>query len=90
MGRAIIQMASIFGKQERSVLRSRVLAGLDRLCRQGKELGRLKVSAKVEDAIRQQLATGHGILKVAKLVGVGSGTVQRVKKEMAVQPDEAA
>jgi DNA invertase Pin-like site-specific DNA recombinase len=30
MGRAMIQMASIFGEQERSMLRSRVLAGLER------------------------------------------------------------
>ena len=40
---------------------------------------------KVEAAIRNHLAAGHGILKVAKLVGVGSGTVQRIKKEMAAQ-----
>jgi hypothetical protein len=36
-----------------------------------------------EDAIRQQLGFGQGILKVAKIVGVGSGTVQRVKREMS-------
>jgi DNA invertase Pin-like site-specific DNA recombinase len=30
MGRAMIQMASVFGEHERSILRSRVLAGLDR------------------------------------------------------------
>jgi len=29
------------------------------------------------------LIAGNGILKVAALVGVGSGTVQRVKREMA-------
>ena len=42
------------------------------------------VRRKVEEAIRQQLGAGHGILKVAKMVGVGSGTVQRVRQEMAV------
>ena len=51
-----------------------------------KQLGRPKVSPKVEVAIREHLGVGHGILKVAALVGVGSGTVQRVKKEMAGQP----
>ena len=40
MGRAMIQMASVFGEQERSILRSRVLAGLDRVRQQGKKLGR--------------------------------------------------
>jgi DNA invertase Pin-like site-specific DNA recombinase len=83
MGRAMIQMASVFGEQERSMLRARVLAGLDRVRQQGKKLGRPKVSSKVENAIRSQLKAGNGILKVAALVGVGSGTVQRVKREMA-------
>ena len=39
MGRATIQMASVFGEQERSMLRSRVLAGLARVRQQGKKLG---------------------------------------------------
>ena len=33
---------------------------------------------------------GNGILKVAKMVGCGSGTVQRVKKEMAAELVEGA
>ena len=87
MGRAMIQMASVFGEQERQITRSRVLAGLDRVRQQGKKLGRPKVSPKIEKAIREQqhLSAGNGILKVAAMVGVGSGTVQRVKREMAVQ-----
>jgi DNA invertase Pin-like site-specific DNA recombinase len=72
------------------MLRSRVLAGLDRVRQQSKKLGRPKVSPKVENAIRAHLSAGNGILKVAALVGVGSGTVQRVKREMAGQLAEAA
>ena len=56
MGRAMIQMASAFGEQERSMLRSRVLAGLDRYRRQGGKLGRPMASPKVEDAIRKHSA----------------------------------
>jgi LytS/YehU family sensor histidine kinase len=41
-----------------------------------------KVQPKVENAIRTHLSAGNGILKVAALVGCGSGTVQRVKREM--------
>src|SRR4051812_43439878 len=85
MGRAMIQMASVFGEQERSIIRERVLAGLDRVRQQGKTLGRPKVSAKVEEAIRTHLKAGNGILKVAALVGCGSGTVQRVKREMTLR-----
>ena len=45
-GRAMIQMASVFGEQERQIIRSRVLAGLDRVRQQGKKLGRPKVSPR--------------------------------------------
>jgi DNA invertase Pin-like site-specific DNA recombinase len=72
----MIQMASVFGEQERQIIRSRVNAGLDRGPAQGKKL---KVSSRTEDAIRRHLSAGSGILKVTALVGVGSGTVQRVR-----------
>ena len=45
---------------------------------------------KVESAIRTHLSAGHGTLKVARMVGFGSGTVQRVKREMAEELVEAA
>jgi DNA invertase Pin-like site-specific DNA recombinase len=85
-GRAMMQMATVFAELERSMIRARIIAGLDRVRAEGtKTLGRPKVGPKVEAAIREQLAAGHGMLKVAKLVGVGSGTVQRVRREMAVE-----
>jgi DNA invertase Pin-like site-specific DNA recombinase len=90
MGRAMIQIASVFGEQERSMLRDRVIAGLNRVRQQGKTLGRPKVAPKVENAIRNHLKTGNGILKVARIVGCGSGTVQRVKREMAEESAKAA
>jgi hypothetical protein len=33
--------------------------------------------------IREKLTTGAGILTTAKALGVGTGTVHRVKREMA-------
>ena len=33
--------------------------------------------------MRKQLAKGVGILKVAKSLGLGTGTVQRIAKELA-------
>jgi DNA invertase Pin-like site-specific DNA recombinase len=86
----MIQMASVFGEQERLIVRSRVVAGLDRVRQQGKKLGRPKVSPKTEDAIRRHLSAGHGILKVAAMVGVGSGTVQRMKRKLAGRTATAA
>ncbi len=72
------------------MLRARVFAGLERVRQQGKKLGRPRLSPKVENIIRTHLSAGNGILKVAALAGVGSGTVQRVKREMAEQLAMAA
>jgi DNA invertase Pin-like site-specific DNA recombinase len=84
-GKAMIQMACVFGELEREMIRARVVAGLNRVREQGGKLGRPMIACRVEDAIRQQLRAGHGILKVAKIVGCGSGTVQRVKREMLAE-----
>jgi hypothetical protein len=66
------------------MIRARVVAGLNRVREQGiNRLGRPSVGTKIEETIRRQLDAGHGILKVARMVGCGSGTVQRVKREMA-------
>ena len=90
-GKAMMQMACVFGELEREMIRARVRAGLNRVREQGiKKLGRPQVGQKVEETIRRHLGAGHGILKVAKIVGCGSGTVQRVKKEMAATIAEAA
>jgi hypothetical protein len=40
------------------------------------------VGLEVEARIRAELASGKGIHKVARMVGVRSGTVHRVKAEM--------
>ena len=42
---------------------------------------RPRVARKVENAIRTRLARGEGILKVAKGLGVGVSTAQRIKAE---------
>ena len=48
----------------------------------GKPLGRPTISPAVEQAIQEHLKAGVGMLKTARLVGVGSGTVQRVARTM--------
>ena len=40
------------------------------------------VDVALERKAQKQLKEGVGILKVAKLVGLGTGTVQRIKQEM--------
>jgi hypothetical protein len=46
-------------------------------------LGWPKTGTKVEAAIRARLIRGEGIKKVTKAIGVGNGTVSRIKVEMA-------
>jgi DNA invertase Pin-like site-specific DNA recombinase len=82
-GKAMFQMLGVFSEFERAMIVERVKAGLSRARSQGKRLGRRPVSENVVDRIREQLATGTGILKTAKALGVGTGTVHKVKREMA-------
>ena len=77
-GNALFQMMGVFAEFERAMIQERVKAGLERAKAQGKKLGRPKVSAKKEQAIRDARAEGKGILKIAREIGVGTGTVQRV------------
>ena len=82
-GKAMFGMMGVFAEFERSMIVARVNAGMARAkvngTKSGRAIGRPRITRKVEQRIRDELATGKGILKVAALVGVGSGTVQRIK-----------
>jgi DNA invertase Pin-like site-specific DNA recombinase len=80
-GKALFQMLGVFAEFERAMIVERVHAGLRRARAQGKRLGRPRVGESVERAIRAGLAKGRGIRAVAEAVGVGTGTVQRIKAE---------
>jgi DNA invertase Pin-like site-specific DNA recombinase len=79
-GKAMYQMLGVFAELERELIRERVLAGMARARSQGKHLGRPRVDADVEAAVRATLAGGTGIIRTARLHGIGVGTVQRIAK----------
>jgi DNA invertase Pin-like site-specific DNA recombinase len=79
-GKAMYQMLGVFAELERELIRERVLVGMARARSQGKHLGRPRVDTDVEAAVRATLASGTGIVRTAKLHGVGVGTVQRIAK----------
>jgi DNA invertase Pin-like site-specific DNA recombinase len=81
-GKLMFQVCGAFAEFERSMTRQRVNAGLKRAVEAGKTLGRPRVSAAIEKGVQAQLRAGKGILKVAREIGVGTGTVQRIKQEM--------
>jgi DNA invertase Pin-like site-specific DNA recombinase len=89
-GKAMFGMLSVFAEFERSMIQARVHAGLDRARAAGVKLGRKPVAKSVEKAIRERLTAGTGMLKIAAEMGVGSGTVQRVAKEMRAAATVAA
>src|SRR5580704_7799342 len=78
-GRFFFQMLGAFAEFERSMIRSRVQAGIDRAKADGKRLGRPSTDMKVAAAIRASLAAGVSIRKAAAQHKVGISTVQRVK-----------
>jgi DNA invertase Pin-like site-specific DNA recombinase len=83
-GKAMFQMMGVFAEFERAMIQERVRAGLARAKDEGKTLGRPRISASTETAIRKALSKGDaGIRKIAVQLGVATGTVQRVKAEMA-------
>jgi DNA invertase Pin-like site-specific DNA recombinase len=63
------------------MIRQRVNAGLSRAKAQGKRLGRPQVDHRVAVRVRAELTKGTGILKTAKALGIGVGTVQRIKRD---------
>ncbi len=85
-GRAMFQMLGVFAEFEAAMIRERVRAGVARAKRKGtksgRPIGRPKLDAKRENAIRRALSAGAGILKVARTLGVGTGTVARIAADV--------
>jgi DNA invertase Pin-like site-specific DNA recombinase len=77
-GKAMFQMVGVFAEFERAIIQERVKAGLARARKDGKKLGRPMVSSETERKIREARQKGHGKLKIARTLGVGVSTVQRV------------
>src|SRR5262245_24412142 len=78
----VFQLTGAFAKFERTMIRQRIKAGLKRAVAQGVKLGRPKIDNATERKARKQLAKGVGILKLAKSLGLGTGTVQRISNEL--------
>jgi DNA invertase Pin-like site-specific DNA recombinase len=81
MGKLIFQVCGAFAEFERSMIQTRIHAGLKRAKAQGKTLGRPKVDESTQAAIMRSLKEGVGIKKTAATLGCGIGTVIRVRNE---------
>lgn len=87
-GRALFQMLGVFAELERELIVARVNAGMARAkengTKSGKAIGRPRKGKATDAQIQAQLATGTGILKTAKLLNCGTGTVNKVAKAMRI------
>lgn len=81
-GRLVANVFASIGEWEREMIIDRVKSGMARAKAQGRRLGKPAVPDAKVAAIRDELGRGTGILKTARLCGVGTYTVQRIKKEM--------
>jgi DNA invertase Pin-like site-specific DNA recombinase len=81
-GRLMFQITGAFAEFERSMIRQRVRAGLKRAKEAGKRLGRPRIPAELQKRIQGQLRAGRGMLAIARDLGAGTGTVQRIAREM--------
>jgi DNA invertase Pin-like site-specific DNA recombinase len=79
-------MLGVFAEFERAIIQERIHAGIARAratgTKSGKPIGRARIGSQKEAAIRAALASGKGVLKVARELRTGSSTVQRVKAAM--------
>lgn len=96
MGKLLFHVTGAFSEFERSMIRQRVLAGLTpikaKIARDGqftsragkvrKRLGRPGSEPEKIAQARSELAKGTGIAKTARLLGLGTGTVHKLKREM--------
>jgi DNA invertase Pin-like site-specific DNA recombinase len=96
-GKLLFQITGAFAEFERNMITERTVAGLNviraKLAKDGKfitkagivrsKLGRPGAEPEKLAKARQKLANGIGIGKIARELGLGAGTVHRLKREMA-------
>jgi DNA invertase Pin-like site-specific DNA recombinase len=87
----MFSIAGAFAEFERSMFAQRVHAGLNRARKAGKTLGRPegaigKGLGPKRAKAKELLAEGIGIVRAAKMVGLGVGTVHKLKQGMIYPP----
>lgn len=93
-GRALFQMCGVFAEFERTMIVERVNAGIARSrllgTKSGKPHGRPRALANPEPLVLQCRADGKGMLKIAKELGIGVSTVQRIVKASVSPASQSA
>lgn len=82
-GRMLFQMLAVFAEFERSIITSRINAGLARARANGVQFGRPNLSLERRSKVQKALGEGLSIRAVAKATGVSTASVQRIKRSMS-------
>lgn len=84
-GRAMFGMLSVFAEFERELISARIRNGIKHArangTRSGKAFGRPRVGADIESKVRELRAKDWGVNRIARELGIGSGTVRRIAYE---------
>jgi DNA invertase Pin-like site-specific DNA recombinase len=77
-GRAMFAMCGVFAEFERALIRERVIAGQMRARASGKRIGRARHGEDIEEQVLRLRAEKIGKCKIARMLGIGTGAVQRI------------
>jgi len=80
-GEMMFQMMGVFAQFERTMIVERVKAGLKRAKAEGRKLGRPRVDGKVTAKVLALRREGKGMRKIARELGIGNATVQRILED---------
>ncbi len=90
MSQMFLTLLSEFARMEKETLIERINSGLDEARRKGVKLGRREGTTKNNDALLAEYKTvvaqihkGQSVRNAAKICGVSTATVQKVKKAMS-------
>ena len=82
-GKTLLSFFALVAQMEKDFIKARVSDGMAAAREKGRMPGRPKISSSKEYEIEELLRSGKGINSIAKQLGVGNGSVSRVKKRMA-------
>ena len=88
-GKALFQMMGVFAEFERAMTTDRIRAGVARVkatgvTKSGKPTGRPRTDATTEQAIRDQLAQGIGMLKIGRNPRLEAGDQHHQRTKRAI------
>ena len=82
LGKAYMNLALVFAEMERTFIRERTQAGLERAAKQGKTFGRPpRLSPTARQYALEALESGKSVAEVAEVHGVSRWTIQRLRNK---------